>query len=250
MRPLRYLVPLAVAATLVTGCGNGTSTTPGSGSLGGVNPVPVDNGVANLSADEILAKAKTALSKAKSVHVTGSNSAAGEEFQLDLRVKGSEGGAGTILTGEDKIELIRIGQDVYFKATGALMNSLAGSAEAAKLLVGKYLKGSATDPKFKELASFADLSTMGTTFLDPDGKITKGERKTIRGIPAIGLVDPSADGGTLYIALQGEPLPLQITPSATSKDKGSLDFLDYGKPVELTAPPAAQVVDIAKLGGN
>jgi hypothetical protein len=249
VRPLRYLVPVAVTAMLVAGCGS-TSTTSGSGGPATTTAAPVENGVDKLSATEILAKAKAALPKAKSVHVSGSSSGDGEELRLDLRVNGTAGGQGTIVTGNNRIEVIRIGQTVYLKADGEALSGLAGNPEAAKLLAGKYLKGSATDPKLKDLAAFTSLTEMATNFLEPTGKITKGERKVVRGVPAIGLVDNAKDGGVMYIALRGEPLPLQLAPLANSKEQGTLDFLDYGKPVEVTQPPAAQVVDLDKLGGN
>jgi hypothetical protein len=252
VRPLRFVVTAAAAAVLAAGCGS-TSSTSGSGSLSSTSPAPADNGVASLSATEILAKAKVALPKAESVHISGAGSSSGQQFGLDMRIKGSQGGAGTITLDKSKIEVIRIGQTAYLKADEAFWRTQSGNAEAGKLLGGKYLKGSITDPKLKDLASFTDLSKLATVFLEPDGKITKGERKTIRGIDAIGLVDDSADGGILYVALRGEPLPLQLAPGKSSKstDTGSLDFLDYGKAVELPAtPPEAQVVDVSKLGGS
>jgi len=63
------------------------------------------------------------------------------------------------------------------------------------------------------------------------------------------LTDPTHGGGTLYIALRGEPYPLQVAPNkGKTDDVGSLDFLDYGVPVTLTQPPADEVVDVSKLG--
>ena len=46
----------------------------------------------------------------------------------------------------------------------------------------------------------------------------------------------------------GEPLPLQLLPVAASSDTGTLDFLDYGKAVTVEVPPAAQTIDVTKLG--
>jgi hypothetical protein len=247
VRPLRYLVPVAAAAMLAAGCAS-TSTTPGSAGPATAALAPVENGVDKLAATEILAKAKAALAKAKSVHITGSSTGDGAELRLDLQLNGTAGGKGTIITGNNRIEVIRVGQTIYLKAEGEALTGLVGNAEAAKLLAGKYMKGSATDARLKDVASFTSLTEMATNFLDPTGKIAKGERKTIRGVPAIGLVDDSTDGGVMYIALQGEAYPLQLAPGPKTKEEGTLDFLDYGKPVQVTAPPAAQVVDLSKLG--
>lgn len=250
MRPHRYLAPIAVAAVLAAGCGGTSDTSSSSGSGPATTQAPAENGVDQLAATEILTKAKAALAKASSVHVSGTSSGDGAELRLDLQVSGTKGGHGTIITGNNKIEVLRIGQTLYLKADGEALSGLAGNPEAAKLLVGKYLKGSATDAKLKDLADFTSLSEMATNFLDPGGKISKTERKTIRGMPAIGLLDDSADGGVMYVSLQGEPYPLQLTPGPKSTEQGTLDFLDYGKPVELTEPPADQVVDLDKLGGS
>jgi hypothetical protein len=251
VRPIRFLVPLAGAAMLVAGCGS-TSTTSGSAGPAATTTAAasVENGVDKLSATEILAKAQAALSKAKSVHISGTSSSEGEELRLDIQVGGAEGGKGTIVTGNNRIEVIRIGQTIYLKADGAALGGLTGNPEADKLFAGKYMKGSATDPKLKDLADFTSLTGMATNILKPDGTLTKGQRKTIHGVPAIGLVDDSVDGGVMYISLQGEPVPLQLAPGPKSKEQGNLDFEDYGKPAEIKAPPAAQVVDLDKLGGN
>jgi hypothetical protein len=101
-------------------------------------------------------------------------------------------------------------------------------------------------PDFAELVGFTDLKKNVAELLTPDGEITKGERATVHGIEAIAL--NSSKGGTLYIALQGDPYPVHAISSAD--ETGSLDFLDYGVPVTVTAPPADQVVDISKLGGR
>jgi hypothetical protein len=49
------------------------------------------------------------------------------------------------------------------------------------------------------------------------------------------------DGGTVYVALTGEPLPLHIE-GAEGSTEGAVDFLDWGKAVEVTAPAEGDVV--------
>lgn len=247
MRPIRLLVGTAVAVATALSAACASSDTPGSGSAASTSPKLTSNGVANLSANEILAKAQAALPKARTVHVSGGGTDDGEDFQLDVRIKGTEGGRGTLNFNKQKVEIIRIGQTGYLKADQAFWTTRLGNAQVGKLLNGKYLKGPATDDNLKSLMNFTDMTSLAKEMLDPDGTITKGERKTIRGIEAIGLVDGSADGGILYVATQGEPYPLQLAAGAKSGSSGALDFLDYGEPVELTAPPEAQVIDTSQL---
>lgn len=75
--------------------------------------------------------------------------------------------------------------------------------------------------------------------------MTKGSTRTIAGFPAIGVVDKGADGGTLYVATTGQPVPLALQAKSDN-----LTFGDYGTPVTVEAPPAAQVIDAATLPGS
>jgi len=251
VRPLRSIVPIAAAALLLAGCG-GSSTTSGSGSPVVNNPAvnKQENGVGSLSADEILARAKTALTRASSVHLVGQVTEDGDEMRLDLRIKGREGGIGIINVQNHKIELVRVGQTVYMRTDENFWASQIGDPAVAKQLAGKYLKGPVDDVRLKQLANFTDMAGLADLMLKPDGKLAKGERKTVNGIPAIGLVDDDPkDPGVLYVAVQGEPYPLQLAPAAAgSNSQGSIDFVDYGKSVQLTAPSAAEVIDASKLG--
>jgi len=52
------------------------------------------------------------------------------------------------------------------------------------------------------------------------------------------------DAWTAYVALVGEPYPIRVE---TGTGVGSADFLDYGRPVTITAPPPAQVAEFAAL---
>ena len=87
MRPIRLLVAVAAAVLLIAGCGD--DTTGGSGS-----PAPASSsasssaggdGVAALTADEILKKATAALQDADSVRIKGEGGSAGKRFAIDLR---------------------------------------------------------------------------------------------------------------------------------------------------------------------
>jgi hypothetical protein len=248
MSPIRGVRPVAAALAafaFLAGCGSvsGSGHPEGSGPSGSAAAA---NGVADLAAKEILARAQQALGTAKSVHIKGDGFSEGEQFAIDMQY-GTGAATGSMTINGQTIELLRIGETVYFKGSPAFWRSIGG-ASAAELLKGRYLKVPASRPDFAEISSFTDLTKNSKELLSPDGEISKGQRKTIRGIEAIGLVD-SSDGANLYIALQGEPYPLQIV-GGKKDDSGSLEFFDYGKPVKVTAPPADQVVDVSKLGGR
>jgi hypothetical protein len=74
-----------------------------------------DNGVADLTAEEILAEAKEAATVAESVRISGEFAGDGEEFGIDMGFS-AEDASGTItVTGVD-IEIISVAGDVYVMA--------------------------------------------------------------------------------------------------------------------------------------
>jgi hypothetical protein len=256
MRPIRLLATAAVAAALVSGCGS-SSNTSGSGSpdTGNGNPAPVDNGVAALAPTEILAKAQAALPKVSSVHVTGQGQEEGQQFQLDLKIKNHEGATGSLTipaggpsgSGSFKIDLIVLGQTAYIKGDKTFWTAIGGGdATIANKVGGKWVKTTTQNNKVKDLLTLADLNELSSSLLKPEGTVTKGEQKKINGKKAIGLVDGSKDGGVLYIATEGDPVPVQIAEGG--KGSGRVDFQDYGAPVELAAPPAGETVAEDQIG--
>jgi hypothetical protein len=236
------LLTAVVVAMLATGCGS--SSVAGRGSPA-PSPTPTGNGVADLSAPEILARAKTAFQNADTVRIKGWVLDEGRHLGLDVHIKGSAGGRGTLTIDGQSLEILRIGQTGYLKGDEAFWRGQTGNAEAAKLLKGKYLAFPTTNPEFKDLAGFTDVKAIGGKLADA-AKVKKGSRQPIRGIETVGLIEAGPDGSVLYVALQGKPYPLRSVPN----EGGAVDYLDYGKPVSLTAPPADQVIDISKLGGR
>jgi hypothetical protein len=247
---LLLLVPATALA--VTACGS--SSTAGSGSPAGTTPAggtpaattsaaPADNGVSALSAEQILAKAKSALGAADAVHIAGAGTDEGTAVKLDMRY-GAHGAVGTFTIDGQRLDLLRVADDVYVKGSTSFWTTFADPS-IGKLLGGKYVKTTLTDARFKDLADFTDLSSSVDGFLEPDGAISKGATATVAGQSAIALVSKGATGGTLYVATTGRPYPLSIA----GKDN-KLTFTEYGKAVPVTAPPAAQVVDADTLPGS
>jgi hypothetical protein len=253
VRRVRLLLLVPATALAVAACSSGETT--GSGAPAGAtssgatpsaaasSPAPADNGVAALTAEQILAKAKSALGAADAVRISGAGSDEGTQVKLDMRY-GADGAVGTFFFNGQRLDLLRVGDDVYVKGSPSFWTTFA-NGQVAKQLGGKYVKTTLTDARFKPIASFTDLTDSVDGFLEPDGAITKGGPKTVAGVPAIALVNKGATGGTLYVATTGRPYPLSVD------GKGQrLTFTDYGKPVTVQAPPAAQIVDADTLPGS
>jgi hypothetical protein len=254
MRPTRVLLAVSAAALVATACGDDSTSTAaapsqaaGSTGSASASPSAADSGVAGLSAAEIFARTKTAFKQADSVRLAGSGSSGTQKFAIDMHYASGGNAIGTVTNAGQTIELRRIGQTIYVKADKAFWTKTAG-AGVGELLGGKYLKAPLTDSRVASLGAFTDKNSFADEVLSPTADISKGGTKTIRGIPAIGVVDKSSTGSaTLYVATTGQPVPLELAPAAGGDDEGSFDFLDYGKSVAVATPPAALTIDSTKL---
>jgi len=190
----------------------------------------------------VLAKAKAALSTAKSVHILGSVTNAGKPQKLDLSLE-QENGAGTISLQGFPVNFVKFGSVGYIKAPAAYWAKQGSSGpQLGKLLADKWitLPGSADQLSSFSLKSFAsNLGSKGSP-LQPEVKTT-----TLNGKKA--LVLSQKDGSTLYVSDDSSAYPLRITNTKPA-DKGQLDFSDYDKVSKITAPKGAVSVEKAVKG--
>jgi hypothetical protein len=224
----RAVVLLLLPLALLAGCGGGGTKS---------------NGEAEKTAAEILTDTKQAATSAKSVHFHGSIDAGGSPLKVDIRIDGSKGGTGSMTIRGAHVDIIRIGDEAYMKGSQQFYVQLAG-AEAAKLLKGKWLKGSATTGDLASLADLTDMDKLFAAALKPDGTVSKGKETTVDGQDVIEL--KSSDGGSLYVATTGEPYPVELEQKS-GDSTGAVHFDEWNEPVSVTAPKNA--VDIAKLNG-
>jgi hypothetical protein len=257
VRRARFIVLVPVVAVAVAACGSselsdsalpelpsvsGTAAAPASGP--GASPASSGNGVAALTADQILAMTKAALAAADGVRISGSGTAGGTETKIDMRY-GQDRAGGSSTIDRERVDLVRAGDVAYVRASTAWWNRLDVSADVATALGGRYLKTAMTDPRFKDVVDYTTLPVVAEEYLKPGGTMSKGGTKTVAGTPAIGLVDSSGLNGTLWVATTGTPYPLSQV-----SEGGVLNFTEYGTPVTVPEPPAAQVVDADTLPGS
>jgi len=219
------MVPLAATAILA-GCGGGGSSS---------------NGEASKSASAILADAKQAALAAGSARVTGTIHDSGQTIGLDLRIT-TKGGGGTMTLQGSKLDIVRVGQNVYIRAPSSFYEKVGAGKAAGQLLNGRWLKAPASTADFAQLASLTDMNAFVTQALKPDGTVSKGGETTIDGQKAIQL--KSSKGGSLYVAETGKPYPIEFKGGGGSS--GTLTLTDWGS---VTAPVAPKnAVDIGALG--
>ncbi|GIJ25154.1 lipoprotein [Micromonospora qiuiae] len=239
MRLARVLAPAAVAVVLLAGCGGGND---GSAAPTPSSTAPASNGIADQTAEEILAAATEALKKAGSYQIKGEAVDDGDKLSMDLRIAGDDL-AGTIGMGKSSFELLLVGGQPYFKADATFWKQVAGpeGAGMAKLIGDRWVKVGKDDDNFKGLFDLADTQKM----LKPDGTVVKGEVKEIDAGPAIALVDDE-DKGTLYVATTGEPYPLLIEGS-----DGDVVISGFGESFpEIKKPAEDEVLDFSEFASG
>ena len=238
-------VTMAALAVLAAGCQSTTddTKTAAPAPTSAAPSKPAGNGLAALTADEILKKAKTALGAAGSFRVKGNTIEDGEKLAVDIKVSGKNI-VGSLVTGKAKVELLAVGGKQYIRPNEAFWTVSGAGKQAhtvAQVVGTRWVKVTPGDKDLSDLFSLGEPDTL----LDPDGTLTKGTEKVIAGVPAIGLVDAGKPGGILWIATTGEPLPLKLD----GKDGSNATFSEFGKKfTDIKQPAAADVFDMASLG--
>jgi hypothetical protein len=221
---------LLALALVLGGCGSSSSS---------------GNGIESKSPDQILEATKAAASTASSVHIKGSIVSSGQPIGLNMELLAGKGGKGTISQEGFTIRLVQTGGAVYINGSADFYKHVSGSAGAAALLQGKWLKAPANSGELASLAELTDLSKLIDAALANHGKLSKGSTATVEGQKAVTLHDDR--GGTLYVAATGKPYPLEI--AKTGKESGKVVFSNWDQPVTLEAPAGAIDIGALQKGG-
>ncbi|WP_405500134.1 hypothetical protein OG501_12675 [Streptomyces niveus] len=118
--------------------------------------------------------------------------------------------------------------------------------ELVQLLKGKWLKIPAgAGASARALGGACDLDAMldGVHVADAKGA-TRGAAAEVEGRKAATLVKRETDGTrTTYVAAEGEPYLLKAV-SEGGQAPGTVLLTDFGVPVKVAVPPAAETVDL------
>ncbi|WP_030435835.1 hypothetical protein [Actinoplanes subtropicus] len=200
---------------------------------------PPENGVAKLTATEIVAKAKAALKSAKSFRAVGAGTDGGQKMTIDMEVSGTDA-LGKLTIGQGAtVQLLSVGGKHYMKPNEAFWVKVAGAPAAdakkfANLVGDRWVIVSAKNADMKQLFNLVNIDEM----VKLDGKLSKGTAKQIDSYQTIGV--KSSGGDTLYVATTGKPYPIE----EVEKD-GKTTFSDFGTAfTDLKKPAAAEVVDL------
>ncbi|MGA5062672.1 hypothetical protein ACPB9E_02680 [Streptomyces exfoliatus] len=236
----RAVTPLALCAGLTVGL-TACAADPDEGT----------NGVGRLSAPEIEGKARSAANTARAVRLAGSLVSKGDTFKLNMRLK-QDGATGSVTTKNSTFELLRVGDALYLKADAGFWSHEAqgdgtptdADTEAADKLDDKYVKVPQGDPSYKQLRGFTDMDLLLAGLIGLHGDKVKGDRDQIGGIRTIKVKGGQAgDGGTLDVALEGTPYPLQF---ARGGGAGIVVLSEWNKDFPLAAPSKEETLDYGK----
>jgi hypothetical protein len=205
---------------------------------------PMGNGVASRTPAQIVALATSAALGAASVHVAGSILGEGKPISLNMELDAEKGGKGQVTLGDLGIELVNVDRAVYVRGGAAFYRRFAGSA-AARLLQGRWLRGSNTLGPLAPLTSLTNLRKLLSGTLAGHGTLTRAASMTVEGRQAVAVSDV-AGGGTLYVASTGTPYPLEIVKRGAGA--GKLVFNKWNQSVTLAVPP--NPIDISQLHGR
>jgi hypothetical protein len=242
------LIVLVLAVTGIAGCGSSSSSsTKSATTASATTAASASNGIEAKAPDAILAAARAAADSAQSAHVSGTVPSSTGTITLDLHLLAGKGGQGSMSRSGLTFQVIDVGQTVYISGDKSFWEHFGG-AQAAQLLVGKWLKAPGAGGQFAAFASLTDLKKLVDALLTTKSgtPLTKGSITTVNGQQAITLTDP-AKGGTAYIAATGAPYPLQITKTANG-NSGKIVFDQWNQPVSVSPPSNA--IDITQLKGK
>ncbi|MDI6097171.1 hypothetical protein QLQ12_00925 [Actinoplanes sp. NEAU-A12] len=242
------LAAVATATLLLAGCGSSDSAKPTAAatSQAPTSQAPTDNGIAALSADEILAKSKAALKKAGSFQMKGNAIVEKDTMAVDFRVSGADF-VGSMTMGKDaEVKVMLVGGKQYMKPSEGFWKML-GLGEMAQTMAktagDKWLLVPAGDDSIGGIFDAADPDVL----LKSTGTIGKGATTQIGAQPVIALTDTGEKEAQLFVATTGEPYPIK---QGTATGDGII-FSDFGATFDtLTAPTAEQILDLTKVTGQ
>jgi hypothetical protein len=178
----------------------------------------------------LFARSMAAARAATSVHVAESDTSSRSPTGFDLRLVTGTGGAGTLIDGANRFDIIQVRRFLYFRA-GANFWLAHTSRAAAKRFANHWVRTPVANKDFAWMTELTDIRKLLSGLASSSGSLKLGQTKTIRGTPAVGLLD--GGGGTIWVAASGTPFPLLLTAPDLS-----LSFDSWDTPIRLTAPRA------------
>ena len=258
----KSVVGVGVALLVALGaCSTQTSGTPAPDSGNHQSATATD-------AVQLVALAKSSTAKSRTVKMDATMDAGGQH--VTMTGQGSFGGDASQMamqlgTAAGSMEMRLVDKAVYIKPPAGAAGHLGTDKPWIKLGGSDDSLSQLIDGGLDQLAQQNDP----TTFLNQisqGGKVTKTEKTTLDGqavthytidvdtAKAKADLPPQLAGAvgpmTVDLWLNNENLPLQVTAVSGDKYSAKIHYTDWGGKVDVAAPPADQVADLADLSGH
>jgi hypothetical protein len=227
MRRLFCCLTAGLLVVAVVGCGSSSSSS--------------SSGIAAQPPQKILNSTVAAADSLKSVHAAGSIVSNGQHISLDIHLLNGVGGSGRITLNGLTFQLVGLHKYAYMKAPAEVWQKAGAPASAAKLLDGKWLRTPASG-QFASIAQLTDIHQLFGQLLRPHGKLKTGSESTVAGRKVVAV---NSGEGTLYVATEGKPYPVELVKPGS--EGGKLTFDGFNEAINVSAP--ANTIDLSKAGG-
>jgi len=240
MRLARTRLTLAVAGVTLAlaacggGNGNDGSTAP---------PTQPGGGPSGRTAEETVAAAVAALGEVDSVRYVLTGTDDGVPVAADLRLAAGDEMTGTITNDGEELEVLRVDDTLYVRGE-TLLGVYPGLSDGQWITFP--VDGSDPSPS----GTLASLTLSGVTanIADiADAEDARVEQATEQDQPVV-VVRTATD--TLAVADTGPARPLRHTTLGENGDRIDATFSEYDEPVDITAPDAADVLDLDEAVGT
>jgi hypothetical protein len=211
----------------------------------------VGNGIGSLTPAQALAASGRALAAVPNLVIDGTLTENGAALGLDVESEShGRDAAGTIVSKSGKMGFVGTVKFISLPNTlfldggptfwkGILAGSTSGltAAQRARLLgliVHQWIELTRSDARSfaGDLGALVKPGQLAASLTSPNGTLSKGAAKVIRGVPALPII--SSNGGTLWLALSGPPLPVELS-GRNASTSGALAFA-YPATLAITAP--------------
>jgi hypothetical protein len=252
-------------ATLLTlsACGSGEGD--GSGFGFGARPTeeatnPADDGAddgpddgANSSDDPraLHTAALDAMNAADALRYTGRVPDADGMIDMDVHTDRDGNCVGhAAIAGQGSFGLLILGDEVWIEPDQEfwMTHGDLPDENTAAALEGLHLYGTTDSPDLAEMAMVCDLEEIFGGVAIPPREVTAGADTTHEGAAArtLEVEERTGDTYTMLVAAEGEPYPLHMRGDYRG-DTMTLEFSDYGVPVEVEPPAQHLVIDISDM---
>ncbi|MEU0371591.1 hypothetical protein ABZ070_15265 [Streptomyces sp. NPDC006283] len=263
-KSLARVVACASVIVVLTGCTRGGDSDIKAKGVSGEQQGQVtatSGSLAGLDAGQIADKAVAATKDAKSLKMAGRIEKEGEPVSIDLALD-AENCTGLLGAKGGRAELRKVAKAMYLKGDEQFWNATlqerspdspggSGGGALVEMMKGRWITLPAGT--IEAMDRVCDLRAVFSE-MDMDEadrkQMTNGPDAQVDGVPTATLVK-KAEGRTttVHVAKEGKPHILKIVKTGGT-ETGTILLSDYGKPVEVKAPPAGEVVDLENLTGG